>query len=125
MIRLSSYEQEAIIPPDWSPFALVHFGNRTSDEYRAYIIQPPGLVIDYQKGKIYAVCGNCRVLLRLRRTDSGILIHTKTEGTGHGFVDLDKVESLKQTYAEYRGASKVIDFMLDFEVAIKIWGQSI
>jgi hypothetical protein len=89
--KLTAIEQEAEIPSGW---ALVHFGSYSEDGYRAYIVVPPGIVIDYRNAKIYIVCGNCQLLLELQATESGILIHNIVEGTGYGFVDLDRIEKL-------------------------------
>ena len=91
VIKLSSPEQEKNIPPDWAPWSLLRFGSPDHNDYRAHIVLPPGIVIDYQSRRVYVVCGTCGVILGLKATESGILIHNKTEGTGHGFVDLDRV----------------------------------
>lgn len=93
--NLSSPEQEEKIPPDWT---LLHIGSPMQNNYKSIVIIPPGIVIDYQKGKVYIVCGTCQLILGLKATESGILIHSITEGTGYGFVDLDKVERLIKEY---------------------------
>ena len=93
--ELTSVEQEAKLPASW---ALVRFGSLGHNDYRAYAIVPLGIVIDYQGGRVYIVCGNCQLILGLIAVESGILIHNITEGTGYGFVDLDKVEKLIQEY---------------------------
>ena len=93
--KLTSIEQETKIPSGW---ALVHFGSPNQNDCRTYIIVPLGIVIDYQSGKVYIICGNCQLTLGLMATESGILIHSKTEGTGYGFVDLDRIEKLIQEY---------------------------
>ncbi len=92
--KLTATEQETKIPSGW---ALVHFGLYSDDDYRAYIIVSPGIVIDYGNAKIYIVCGNCQLLLELQVTESGILIHNVVEGTGYGFVDLDRIEKLARS----------------------------
>lgn len=120
-IKLASQDDEAKIPPDWSPFALAHFGSPNCDDYRAYVLLPSGIVIDYQSRKVYVVCGSCRVVLALRSTESVILIHSKTEGTGYGFVDLDRVEKIMQTCKELRSAGNVISPLIDFDMAIQMW----
>jgi hypothetical protein len=91
--KLTSVGQEAKLPDGW---ALVRFGSPDDSDYRAYAIVPLGIVIDYQGGRVYVICGNCQLKLGLVPTESGILIHSITEGTGYGFVDLDKVEKLIQ-----------------------------
>lgn len=116
-VKLTSPEQETRIPPEWAPFQLNRFGSPSYNNYGAYILLPPGVVIDYQRRKVYVVCGNCLVVLGLRNTESGILIHNKTEGTGYGFVNFDKVEKLIQIY---KSAGCRIEFMIDFEVAVKM-----
>lgn len=123
-IKLTSPEQEAKVPPDWEPFTLFRFGLPDHNNYRAYILLSPGIVIDYQIRKVYVVCGNCRVILRLIATESGILIHNKAKGTGYGFVDLDRVEKLIRIYKTGISAGNRIDCLIDFDVAIyadKIW----
>jgi len=88
----TSIEQETKIPSCW---ALLRF---ESANHKAFIAVPPGIVIDYEKAKVYMVCGTCQLLLDLRSTESGILIHNITKGTGYGFVDLDRVEGLIQEH---------------------------
>jgi hypothetical protein len=88
-----SPEQEKNIPSDW---VLLHIGSVAENNYKAIVIVPPGIVIDYQGVNIYVVCGTCQLVLGLRATESGILIHNIHEG--YGFVDLDKVESLIQQH---------------------------
>lgn len=125
-VKLTSPEQETSIPPDWAPFALSRFGSLKQNDYRAYVLLPLGIVIDYQSRKVYVVCGNCRVILGLKATESGILIHDKTEGTGHGFVDLDRVEKLIQMYEAHKSAGYRIDCLIDYDVAIhidKLWQE--
>jgi hypothetical protein len=51
---------------------------------------PPGVVIDYKKGKTYSICGLCQQRLGLKATESGILIHGMKDG--HGYVDIDIIE---------------------------------
>ena len=98
-IKITSPEQEKNIPSDWTPYALKRFGTSSNNnDYRSYVIIASGIVIDYQSRKAYVVCGNCRVVLGLKPTESAILIHNKTEGTGYGFVDLDRVEKLIKMY---------------------------
>ncbi len=90
--KLTSIEQEAKIPLGW---ALVHYGSPNHNDYRAYMIVPPGIVIDYQGDKVYMVCGNCQLVLGLRATESGLLINEIKDG--HGYVDLDSIEkSIKE-----------------------------
>ena len=43
---------------------------------------PPGVVIDYQGLKAYIVCGNCQIILHLRATESGLLMHEIRKGFG-------------------------------------------
>jgi hypothetical protein len=121
VIKLTSPEQEKNIPPDWAPWSLARFGSPDHNDYRAYILLPLGIVISYYNRKVYVICGNCRVILGLQTTESGILFHNKTEGTGYGFIDLDRVEKLIQTYEAHNSAGYRIDFMVDFDVAIQIW----
>lgn len=124
VIKLTSPEQETKIPPDWTPFAMKKI--LEPNDYRAYVILPSGIVISYYNRKVYVVCGTCLVVLGLRNTESGILIHNKIEGTGYGFVDLDKVEKLVQIYKTHKSAGYHIDPMIDFNVAVKIdkfWEQ--
>jgi len=123
-VKLTSPEQEASIPSEWAPFALCRFGSSSHGDYRAYVVMPPGIVIDYQSGRLYVICGNCQVVLMLTATESGILIHGTTEGTGHGFVDLDRVERLVQMYRAHKSAGFRIDCLIDYDVAIhmgKLW----
>jgi hypothetical protein len=119
-VKLTSPEQETSIPPVWAPFALSRFGSASHSDYRAYVLIPPGIVIDYQSHKVYVVCGNCRVVLGLRTTESGILIHNETKGTGYGFVDLDRVERLIQTYKAHKSSGYGIDCLIDFDAAVHI-----
>lgn len=63
---------------------------------RDYIVVPPGVIIDYSKGKVHIVCGTCQLLLGLRATESGTLIHEMRNG--HGFVDLDRIDTLIQEH---------------------------
>jgi hypothetical protein len=93
IVKLTSTEQETKIPSGW---ALVRFGSPNDSDYRAYMIAPLGIVIDYQGGKVYMVCGNCQLVLGLRATESGILIHEIRKG--YGFVDLDRVEKVIQEH---------------------------
>lgn len=88
--KLTSLEQRSRIPSGW---ILVTLGKD-----RDYIVVPPGVVIDYSKGKVYVVCGTCQLVLVLKPTESGMLIHEMRNG--HGFVDLDRIEKLIQ---EHRG----------------------
>ena len=85
--KLTSPEQEAKVPSGW---LLAKFG--TQDEHRVYAIVPPAIVIDYNGGKVYIVCGNCQLLLGLQPTESGLLIQAGLDG--RGFVDLDRIEKL-------------------------------
>ena len=48
------------------------------------------MVIDYNGGKVYIVCGTCQLVLGLQPTESGLLIQAGLDG--RGFVDLDKIE---------------------------------
>lgn len=96
MIKLTSSEQEESIPSDWKPYVLQDFGSLSNNDYRTYVTLPSGIVIDYQNRKVYVVCGNCRAILGLKMTASWILVHNKTEGTGYGFVDLDRIMGLIQ-----------------------------
>jgi hypothetical protein len=124
VIKLTSPEQETKIPSAWAPFAMKKI--LEPNDYRAYVVLPSGIVISYYNRKIYVVCGTCRVVLRLRNTESGILIHNKTEGTGYGFVDLDKVEKLIQMYKAQISVGNRIDPMIDFSVAVemdKFWEE--
>ena len=89
--KLTSPEQEAKIPSGW---LLAKFGRQ--DEYRAYAIVPPTVVIDYNGGKVYMVCGTCQVVLGLEPTESGLLIQAGLEGCG--FIDLDRIEKLIKEY---------------------------
>ncbi len=118
-IKLTSPEQETEIPPDWAPFAIKRI--LEPNDYRAYILLPLGIVISYYNLKVYVVCGTCRVVLGLRATESGILIHNKTEGTGYGFVDLDRVEKLLRIY---KAAGCHIDFMVDYDVAKELYSDN-
>ena len=93
--KLTSTVREAKLPDDW---ALVRFGSPNDSDYMAYVVVPLGIVIDYQSGRVYVVCGNCQLILGLRATEFGILINNMTEGTGYGFVDLNKVERLIEEY---------------------------
>jgi len=120
-IKLTSPEQEESIPPDWKLFALSRFGSTSHNDYRAYVLLPPGIVIDYQIRKVYVICGNCQVILGLKATESGILIHDKAEGTGYGFVDLDRVEKLIQIY---KGAGCRIELTTDFDVARELYSDN-
>jgi len=122
-IKLTSPDQETKIPTDWAPFALRRFGPPNHNDYRAHILLPLGIVISYYNRKVYVVCGNCLVVLGLRTTESGILIHNKTEGTGYGFVDLDRVEKLIQMYKAHKSVDYRIDCLIDFDVAIQIWNE--
>jgi len=88
MAESASIAQDAKIPSYW---VLLHF---ESAKNKSFIAVPPGVVIDYENAKVYMVCGTCQLLLDLRSTESGILIHNKVEKTGYGFVDLDRVEKL-------------------------------
>lgn len=53
---------------------------------------PPGVVLDYSKGKAYSICGFCQYRLELKATEAGFLIHGIKDG--HGYVDLDRIERL-------------------------------
>lgn len=53
---------------------------------------PPGVVIDYQGLETYIVCGNCQIILHLRTTESGLLMHEIRKG--FGYVDLDRIERI-------------------------------
>ena len=53
---------------------------------------PHGAVIDYNKGKVYVVCGTCQLKLGLKATEGGLLIHEIKDG--HGYVDFDRIEKL-------------------------------
>ncbi len=116
MIKLTSPEQEKNIPSHWAPFAIKKI--LEPNDYRAYVVLPSGIVISYYNRKVYVVCGTCRVVLGLKTTESGILIHNKTEGTRYGFVDLDRVEKLIQTY---KSVGYRIDPMIDFDVAKELY----
>jgi|GEM_PF-5385361 len=123
-VKRTSPEQEASIPSEWAPFALRRFGFSGHNDYRAYVTMPPGIVIDYQRGRLYVICGNCQVVLGLTSTEFGILIHGRTEPLGHGFVDLDRVERLVQMYRAHRSTGSRIDCLIDYDVAIhmgKLW----
>lgn len=89
--ELTSPEQCAKIPSGW---ILVKFGRDS-----AYAVIPPGVVIDYSRGKIYIVCGTCQLVLGLLPTESGLLIHEIKGGLGNhwGYVDLDRIERLMQS----------------------------
>jgi len=89
--KLTSPEQEAKIPSGW---LLAKFGRQ--DEHRIYAIIPPAIVIDYNGGKVYTVCGTCQLVLGLEPTESGLLIQAGLDG--RGFVDLDKIEKLVKNY---------------------------
>ncbi len=60
------------------------------DGERTYTVLSPGIVIDYNGGKVYVVCGLCQFRLGLQETESGLLIHGIKDG--HGYVDLDRIE---------------------------------
>jgi hypothetical protein len=117
IIKLVSPEQENKIPLDWQPYTLKRIPE--PNDYRAYIIFPLGMILDYENRKIYAVCCNCRVLLGLKSAETGILYHTKVEGTNYGFVFLDRVESLKELYGEQVSKGNIISPILDFDVAVR------
>jgi len=89
--KLSSPEQEEKIPPGW---LLGKIGRQ--DEYSAYIVVPPAVVIDYNGSKVYIVCGTCQLVLGLQPTESGLLIQAGLDG--RGFVDLDRIEKLIKDY---------------------------
>ena len=89
--KLSSPEQEEKIPPGW---LLVKVARQ--DEYSVYIVVPPAVVIDYNGGKVYIVCGTCQLVLGLQPTESGLLIQAGLDG--RGFVDLDRIEKLIKDY---------------------------
>ena len=89
--KLTSPEQEAKIPSGW---LLAKFGRQ--DELRVYAIVPPGVVIDYNGGKVYVVCGTCQLILGLEPTESGLLIQAGLNG--RGYVDLDRIEKLIKDY---------------------------
>lgn len=114
MIKLASSEQQGSIPSDWQPYLLESFGSLSNNDYRVYVILPAGIVVDYQDRKVYAVCGNCRVVLGLRMTQSWILFHNKIEGAGHGFVDLDRIMGLIQKY-ENSEVLRALSLVLDFD----------
>jgi len=50
---------------------------------------PHGAVIDYNRGKVYLVCGTCQLKLGLEATEAGLPIHEIKEG--YGYVDLDRL----------------------------------
>lgn len=89
--KLTSPEQETKIPSGW---LLAKFG--AQDEHRVYAIVPPAIVIDYNGGKVYMVCGTCQLVLGLEPTESGLLIQAGLDG--RGFVDLDGIEKLIKDY---------------------------
>jgi hypothetical protein len=91
--NLTSPEQAEKIPPDWT---LLHIGSPMQNNEKDIVVIPPGVVIDYQGGKVYTVCGTCQLVLGLKATEAGILIHEIRND--YGFIDLDRVEQLIQKY---------------------------
>jgi hypothetical protein len=60
---------------------------------------PPGVVIDYNKGKTYSICGLCQQKLELKATEAGFLIHGMKDG--HGWVDIPRIEqAIKENNAK-------------------------
>jgi hypothetical protein len=119
-VKITSPEQEKNIPIDWRPYALNRLGSLATNDYRAYVNMPSGIVIDYQRRKVYVVCGNCRIVLGLKPTESVILIHYKVEDKGYGMVDLDRVEKLTNMYDSLKSNGNMISPFVDFDVAVQM-----
>jgi len=85
--KLTSPEQSVKIPSGW---IIVNFD--PSSKEIVYAVVPPGVVIDYSRGKVYIVCGTCQIILGLKPTESGLLINEIRDG--HGYVDLDSIDKL-------------------------------
>jgi len=116
-ITLNSPEQERNIPSGWKPYS-IYWASKDPNDYRAYVSLPPGVVIDYSQvphsGKVYVVCGNCRIILLLTATESGILYHSKLEGYTCGEVDWHLIEKLIQICKEYPAQP-----IISYDIAIK------
>jgi hypothetical protein len=118
-IKLTSPEQEKNIPIEWRPYALNRLGSLATNDYRAYLNMPSGIVIDYPRRKVYVVCGNCRIVLGLKPTESVILVH-KIEDKGYGMVDLDRVERLTNMYNALKSNGNIISPFVDFDFAVQM-----
>ena len=118
-VKITSPEQEKNIPIDWRPYALNRLGSLATNDYRAYLNMPSGIVIDYERRKVYVVCSNCRIVLGLKPTESVILVH-KVEDKGYGMVDLDRIERLIYMYNSLKSAGNLISPFVDFDFAVQM-----